>query len=671
MSTQLTLLPAEPFHLKPEINRPEPAVWVRELRILRDLRPGKDFEVRSISLQPGLNILLARSPKPADEATDDATAAISGHASGKTSFCRLVRYALGEATFGSEELRNRVRQKFPTGWLVAEVVVAGVDWLVVRPLGLSYHPFATRGARFSDLFHPEFVRGAYADYETAIADACLGPLPVRKFPASRENIGWNHLLPWLARDQECRYSELTDWRHKSTDAKSPDLDNDDRHFVLRAVLGLIDADEEEELRRNAEIVGKKQAAEKQAPLLRFKALADETFVRTALPDVASGLGGELYFDTVERALNEQLPGINAELATVAASPALVPLRESYDIASRVYSVEQEHLDAFERDLQQHELELKVYKGESPQSELDDYLRSKPPAEGFCRVKVEDARRARCPMWAGRPIPIEEGRAQSKEDQDGAELEKRVMALRKELAHMRLNVAGFKRNRDDAWAEFTAEVGRQSEATQKLSARRTRIENLIETVQRARQANKDAETEEAAIADWESKRLASIARQGRLREEQIKACGQFSESYDSVIKFILDKDTDGTVSFFGRQLRLHTDRHGDLTSAAIDTIRILAFDLAALKHSCAGSGNHPRFLLHDGPREADMAAPLYRKFFHLVKKMEDSFPEGSTPNFQYIITTTEPPPTQLDGAPWVIDPVLDGAREKGRLYGINL
>ncbi len=44
--------------------------------------------------------------------------------------------------------------------------------------------------------------------------------------------------------------------------------------------------------------------------------------------------------------------------------------------------------------------------------------------------------------------------------------------------------------------------------------------------------------------------------------------------------------------------------GDLTSAAIETIKILTFDIAALIRSVEGRGFHPRFLVHDGPRECN-------------------------------------------------------------------
>jgi len=40
-------------------------------------------------------------------------------------------------------------------------------------------------------------------------------------------------------------------------------------------------------------------------------------------------------------------------------------------------------------------------------------------------------------------------------------------------------------------------------------------------------------------------------------------------------------------------------------------------------------------------------------------------------FQYIVTTTEQPPSQCQQAPWLIDPVLDASTPEGRLFGMDL
>jgi hypothetical protein len=134
---------------------------------------------------------------------------------------------------------------------------------------------------------------------------------------------------------------------------------------------------------------------------------------------------------------------------------------------------------------------------------------------------------------------------------------------------------------------------------------------------------------------------------------------------------MGRGVDANCRFAGRNIELTIANRGNLTSAAIETIKIIAFDLAALVSSVEGRGFHPRFLIHDSPREADMSVGIYRRFFKLAQSFEDLFPKGSEPNFQYIATTTESPPKELEKAPWLVQPVLDASTPEGRLLGVDL
>ena len=58
---------------------------------------------------------------------------------------------------------------------------------------------------------------------------------------------------------------------------------------------------------------------------------------------------------------------------------------------------------------------------------------------------------------------------------------------------------------------------------------------------------------------------------------------------------------------------------------------------------------PEFLVHDSPREADMGGPLYHRIFQLALMFEGI---GGAPRFQYIVTTTSKPPTELAQPPWL-------------------
>lgn len=131
MPKQRDLFGSAKLTLDPAPGPTEPRLWVRRLAIWKE--PGGEL-VRDVSLRPGLNIVW--SPDGADdrEATDGQRSI--GHGSGKTLFCRLLRYCLGEQRVADEEQREKISTAFPNGIVGAEIMLDGVGWAVVRPLGL-------------------------------------------------------------------------------------------------------------------------------------------------------------------------------------------------------------------------------------------------------------------------------------------------------------------------------------------------------------------------------------------------------------------------------------------------------------------------------------------------------------------------------------------------------
>ena len=111
----------------PDANRAEPAFWVRELGVFRSLDQSQENEVRRITLRRGLNILWA---KPEDELGPVRLyePGLSGHASGKTTFCRMVRHILGERHFANDLVTRGVRERFEGGWILGEVFIKSDLW---------------------------------------------------------------------------------------------------------------------------------------------------------------------------------------------------------------------------------------------------------------------------------------------------------------------------------------------------------------------------------------------------------------------------------------------------------------------------------------------------------------------------------------------------------------
>lgn len=71
------------------------------------------------------------------------------------------------------------------------------------------------------------------------------------------------------------------------------------------------------------------------------------------------------------------------------------------------------------------------------------------------------------------------------------------------------------------------------------------------------------------------------------------------------------------------------------------------------------------MIHDCPREADMRAGLYEAFLLLSERVEREAYGDSAP-FQYIVTTTTPPPESLRQLPCLRE-TLDPSTDDGLLF----
>ena len=104
------------------------------------------------------------------------------------------------------------------------------------------------------------------------------------------------------------------------------------------------------------------------------------------------------------------------------------------------------------------------------------------------------------------------------------------------------------------------------------------------------------------------------------------------------------------------------------SAAIDAALNVVFDLTVLVMAIQGRSTHPRFLVHDGPRVADISPAIYHRYFEFAEDLERR--ANDEPNFQYIITTTEPPPERFKKAPYLCLE-LDASKPQSRLLKCDL
>lgn len=154
-----------------------------------------------------------------------------------------------------------------------------------------------------------------------------------------------------------------------------------------------------------------------------------------------------------------------------------------------------------------------------------------------------------------------------------------------------------------------------------------------------------------------------------RQEETLVTGDFSMLYDRIISYILGSYVMGKVKLNDGNINLEILHHSaDLNSAALDAVKNICFDMAIMIYSIMGKGAHPRFLMHDGPRVTDVTSSIYLGYFNLMRDLEIASHDQL--NFQYIITTTEPPPEELKREPWLICQ-LDATDTQNRLIKCNL
>jgi hypothetical protein len=142
---------------------------------------------------------------------------------------------------------------------------------------------------------------------------------------------------------------------------------------------------------------------------------------------------------------------------------------------------------------------------------------------------------------------------------------------------------------------------------------------------------------------------------------------FTRLFHHVSQHLVDKAVKGRVEFSGKSIEPRLEYNGDRDSAALKVTKWVVFDLAALTLGITtNEAYHPRFLLHDSPRESDMAPIMYAGLFNAAKEIEGSFGEAAP--FQYIVTTTEPPPEDMRKEPWM-RLELDASVEADRFLGV--
>jgi predicted nucleic acid-binding Zn-ribbon protein len=637
----------------------EPRLWVRRLAIWE--APGGQ-KIRDIMLRPGLNVVW--SPDGFD---DDGTAGARtiGHGSGKTLFCRLLRYCLGEQRFADETQRESIALAFPNGVVGAEVMLDGVCWAVARPLGIRRRHVAIADGNLDEIAAGDGATTSIDPLIEAIEQTIVTPGVAALARLQPDQKAWPIALAWLTRDQECRFDDVLDWRSPASGSDAPlpasGRETGPRREALRAFLMAI-TEEEQQTRRGEEALRTEvTTVEREASYLdwdrsrRQERLIDQLHLGgQSLPEMP------LLLDLFRKAADEQL-----------AEAAQLPTGDTSELGQA-----REALQTAREELRRTDEERIRVEAQIPaEKQVLTLLSSEIPS---LSAAAENAASQVCPICE---VPIDKVLA------DKCGLSHKLhneTECRARLATKRQEVGNQKQKIDDLEARLSALQPAAALMHQQVEQAEKRVQaiesvrdarasawqtatRLKEGVERFTELSTERDEVRKRLRNFEDRLTKERERLAAFRDKQGLTFGRITEKFSAIVRRLINENARGTVTLSGDRLLLAVDVDGDRRTAAIESLKVLAFDIACLCLSIEGATRIPAFLVHDSPREADLGLSIYDELFRLMRELEEM---TGTAAFQYIVTTTTRPPNDLCYDPW-LRLTLKGSPGSERLMARNL
>lgn len=652
----------------------EPMLWIQQMRLLYRFDSDPSAEIRRVILHRGLNIVWA---KPANPDESDPAARGRGHDVGKTSFCRLIRYLLGEEHYGNQELKEAIagNDKFSRAWVLGEVRLNGELWTVARALYTGAHHFAIRGATIHQaIVKPASERLRYEDFVAEIGENVIGKFAVQTFDdAGQRPIRWLHVLQWLARDQESHLSGLFKWRDPSSDHESPELLGNDPQYLVRCILDVTGVEERKQIERRNQLVRDKATQTDNSRYYERGISEALDRARNELPggDALPNVGESLFVDAVVKhaqqlteAKRKQLEGQLTKLHLDELETTLEKTIGNRAVTEGRYNELKQLVDETQDALSRFAEGRKPTQREM--DELDQVLAKLKPDRAFCEIPVSIAL-FQCPLLQEQRLSADITGVTPENVTKLAEEKKEH--IRKQLDGLTRNLRQIEKHLADCGKKESAARSSRDKVRDRQSSLREAIATLDDEAASWRIRAEDAvfnhtrlETARSALKQIEVDLETSKAKQDQAQRTVRERQTDLTEAFMAVCHFFKGKEADAELKFTRDEITARIGSGG----GAYNALSSLSFDIAAVIARLNGAGQHPGLLIHDSPRESDMELSLYRPVFLLAKHLEDKAPNS----FQYIITTTESPPLDLMTPPHLCL-LLDGSGPEGKLFKEDL
>lgn len=662
--------------LKLKPTRTDPTVWVRRLVIFEKVSPEPTI-IRDIALRRGLNIVWAEEPDH-----QSASAEIAGHSAGKTTFCRLLRYILGESTFGTGPNMAMIRETLPDAYVAAELFVKGKQWAALRPIGSGRASYTRAGVSVESLLRDKGPPLSHADYPSSLGlDQLTDSLQTAEVVRTGERIVWPHLLAWCSRDQETRFQNIYEWRSPRSESESPAFrfPRVGPLFVMRTALGLFLPEELVAEEKLAKLLQRKEELEREVEDRRrepqFRIRQYESELREALQEVMPEAASLTAAPIASNALEDDLLRL--------AEKAMSELRKATEALEAQRRTLQDQIDALggeSRELLSREqtlravFQLSVSAGQQltiGQTELlkeqEDLKQHADKECPFGRILIKDCSYVDERRRTIYPELVKD--AHAREQAEARQVDERER-LNKELTKLTTE-----RERVDG-----ERLTLQSERDARILDARGRRE-LITRIDRLSQrleewvVKQHTPSDFAALSTAQGQLVTVTAEAEKLAMHLNSLLAKhaanrtlLSRIFSATVKSVLASGTyDGTVQFNDRELSFRITHGSAMSGEAVETLSVLLADLSSLVyHTVNENSQLPGILIHDSPREADLALRLYLAVIRLAQSLEEAFGSEDQCPFQYILTTTTAPPEELRGDP----PVklrLDAAKPESLLF----
>lgn len=644
--------------------RTTPLIWVKQVTLYKSISPVQ--EIRTIPLTPGINIIQGKS----DDSTQDFE---SGHGNGKTTLCRLLRYCLGEKTFGQEHVVAEVKHCFPDGYVGAVIVVDDEEWAVLRTVGVHRKEYACQGLSLSDFAASE-DRPPYSEFLKQIQDIALSGFPHKEVLSGGEAIQWLHILSLCSRDQESRYDRFWNVRPARSGTGFAKFTKIDVSLSVRSMLGLLNIREPQILKRQAELESELSKLRDQIKDKRAEPAIHITQLRTRLlneyaveqADTASLNQHELFNITQLRdarlsKLEAETSQIDQEIADLDTqiNGATVRINEIHDLSQPIAIAKE--ITAVGSAV----LEQSVSPESQRQTILERMYRLCPSGELVreCEKVQEKLRQLEGEIKNKKQSEQQKQTLKSvkKQNQVEAGLSEEVKQQESPLQQIRGRVRelNFDKNKLLMRRGVVSEWQRVIPLVTNELLKWHRIEQGEETYQDLKTLLFD---EELKVDEYE--RLKTELTE--LLAKQNERIRQFQQRFHSIVQRVINGSFNGLVSVAKDELAFRISREGSLAGEAYETLSVLLADLAILMESSSEHVCHPGLLIHDSPREADLNIHLYQRMLEVAHSMMGAEEDASP--FQYIVTTTTEPSKALQG-PKITKQVLSSGA--GSLFGIQL